>query len=381
MTRRTVLRECRVARLSLLLGFAVFGLNLVVSRADVRAEEGLAGCAEAFPGNDVTEAPHRINPTATTQAEFVQLCYRLGGSVFFAVGYNTKRLMPDWVAHQLENSFGTDGCGSIPRDAMRCYFGADDVAACEAQTSKPGDPFHEDLTLKALQKPRLGTGAFSGTGHDRGHLAPNQSFSWHVCGAYQTFTMANMAPQLANLNQNLWNDLETQILFWAVTEGPVYVVTGTMFKAFPAAKFKIITSGGVDKQTIVKPNQKLKPSAAGLPGQVVKPTGFYKVILRPARDGEPARAVGFLVPHTRTAITANYRNFIARIDVVEEATGFAFSVPTALKGAGGQEWWLERLVPKTWTLRSKTCPADSAPEGWQPDLSKSDRLSTCAEPD
>lgn len=39
------------------------------------------------------------------------LCYRLGGNVFFAVGYNTKRLMPDWVAHKLENRFATDGCG------------------------------------------------------------------------------------------------------------------------------------------------------------------------------------------------------------------------------------------------------------------------------
>lgn len=378
MTRRKARRECR-ARLSLLLGFVV--LALVIGSADVRAEEGLAGCAAAFSGDDVAEAPHRINPTAATQAESVPLCYRLGGNVFFAVGYNTKRLMPDWVAHKLEDSFGTDGCGSIPRDDLGCYFGEDDVAACIATKKDTDDPFHADETLKRLGKPRLPVTAFSLTGHDRGHLAPNQSFSWHVCGAYQTFTMANMAPQLAKLNRELWADLERQVLFWAVTEGPLYVVSGTMFKTFPAAKFKIIKSGGVDKQTIVKPNQKLKPSAAGLPGQVVKPTGFYKVILRPARDGEPARAVGFLVPHTRTPMNANYRNFIARVDVVEAASGFAFSVPAALKGAGGQEWWLERLVPKSWVLRAKTCPADGPREGWEPDLSREDRLSACAEPD
>jgi len=155
------------------------------------------------------------------------------------------------------------------------------------------------------------------------------------------------------------------------------VVTGTMFTTFPADTFKIIKPGGVDKETIVPPGEKLKPAAAGLPGQVVKPTGFYKVILRPGRDGEPARAVGFLVPHTRTAMNASYRNFIARIDVVEDGTGFAFGVPDALKGAGGQEWWLARLVPKNWVLRAKTCPADSRPEGWQPDLSRDQRINAC----
>ena len=45
------------------------------------------------------------------------------------------------------------------------------------------------------------------------------------------------------------------------------------------------------KTTIVKPNAKLKPRATGLAGQVIKPTGFYKVIFRPGRDGEPDRAV------------------------------------------------------------------------------------------
>jgi hypothetical protein len=137
------------------------------------------------------------------------------------------------------------------------------------------------------------------------------------------------------------------VLFWAVTEGPVYVVTGTTFDTFPAGKFRIVKPGGVAKSTIIRPGEKLKPGAGGLPGTVVKPTGFYKVILRPGRGGEPARAVAFLVPHTRSEMkVANYRNFIARVDVVEDATGFRFAVPDSLRGAGGQQWWLDRLAPK-----------------------------------
>lgn len=102
-------------------------------------------------------------------------------------------------------------------------------------------------------------------------------------------------------------------------------------------------------------SRRAAPTPLGPPGQVVKPTGFYKVIFRPGRDGDADRAVAFLVPHTRDEMDLHYKNFIARIDVVERASGFIFAVPEALKGAGGQQWWLERLVPGNWQLRAKTC--------------------------
>ena len=270
-----------------------------------------------------------------------------------------KRLTANWVAHKLENSFGDNGCRTVARDDMQCYFKKEphELAACLGKEDGPGDPFHTDATLTALDKARIPPSTYSGSGHDQGHLAPNQSFSWHICGTYKTFTMANMAPQLAQLNRGLWANLKQQVLFWAVKEGPVYVVTGSTFTTFPAAKFQAITNGTVKKATIVKPNAKLKPSAAGVAGQVIKPTGFYKVIFRPGRDGEPDRAVGFLVPHTTTPMTGvQYRQFVARVDVIEQASGYTFSVPDALKGGGGQTWWLERK-PGNWKLRSDSCLA------------------------
>jgi hypothetical protein len=188
-------------------------------------------------------------------------------------------------------------------------------------------------------------GAFGTTGHDRGHLAPNQSFSWHICGAYKTFTMANMAPQLAALNRGLWAKLEEQVLFWAVTEGPIQVATGTLFTTFPAGKFNVIRDVIVDRQTIVRTGQRLKPRASGLPGKVVKPTGFYKVIFRPGRDGEEDRAIAFLVPHTRTAMNGVFQQFVARIDVVESVTGFAFAVPEVLRVPAAR--------PGGWSARSR----------------------------
>jgi hypothetical protein len=109
----------------------------------------------------------------------------------------------------------------------------------------------------------------------------------------------------------------------------------------------------------------------------VKPTGFYKIIFRPARNGEPARGVAFLVPHPRVRLTAHFRQFIARIDLVEETSGFRFSVPAALKGPGGQTWWLDRKKPNNWNLRAPNCPADAPREGWQAGLSKDERVAAC----
>lgn len=236
------MRRLPVRHRALLAVLIVTAVFLAVVPVD--AGEGFDACAAAFAGDDVERAPKRTKATATTKADSVPLCYHQAGTKFFAVDYSVKRLTANWVAHRLENSVGENGCISAPRKSMQCYFKAEAeyLDACRAKKDGPGDPFHADPTLTALKKPRVGAGAYSGTGHDRGHLAPNQSFSWHICGAYKTFTMANMAPQLAELNQRLWADLEAQVLFWAVKEGPVYVVTGSTFTTFPAEKFQVITN-------------------------------------------------------------------------------------------------------------------------------------------
>ena len=71
-----------------------------------------------------------------------------------------------------------------------------------------------------------------------------------------------------------------------------------------------------------------------------------------------------------------YRQFVARVDVIEQASGYTFPVPDALKGGGGQAWWLERK-PGTWKLRSDSCTADDGPEAWQPTLSVGERTAAC----
>jgi DNA/RNA endonuclease G (NUC1) len=141
---------------------------------------------------------------------------------------------------------------------MRCYFKDQAwvrVQECveafrERDDRKAKDPFHEDPFLVFDDVARLKTDAFVKTGHDRGHMAPNNAFSWNLCATYHTFTMANMSPQRASLNRNKWNRLEQQVLYWGVEHGPAHVVTGTVFNKFPARRFRIYNEAIMDGNEI-----------------------------------------------------------------------------------------------------------------------------------
>ena len=100
------------------IGCAPFLAVLVASflaGAPAYAGEGFDACAAAFPGDDVERAPKRANPTPSTTADSVALCYHQSGTPFFALDYSVKRLTANWVAHKLENSFGDNGCRSVAR--------------------------------------------------------------------------------------------------------------------------------------------------------------------------------------------------------------------------------------------------------------------------
>jgi hypothetical protein len=258
---------------------------------------------------------------------------------------------------------------------MRCHFGRDDVEACLASTSKPGDPFHVEGVLVELELPHLRTNAFSGTRHDRGHMAPNNAFSWHLCGAYKTFSMANMAPQRDHLNRVTWERLEAQVLYWGVTLGPIYVVTGPIWERFPEEEFEIFALGQVDRVLMAQPGEPLRPGTE--PG-IVRPTGFFKVIYRPAADGEDEQAVAFLVPHTHQS-GLSFWSFISTVELVEAASGLEFGFDDRLKRGGRQLFWLDRRMPGGWSVRAPeaACAGGYRADGWFPELSRAERRALC----
>lgn len=358
--------------------FGFIAAILLVSGTAGRAELGLQKCAAAFPGGVIGNAPKHSN----TDAHTTLLCQRNGDTVFFAVEYDPDKFAPLWSAYRIADTFGPNGCASMTRKDMDCHFIADDVAACMAADKDPPDPFHVDATLKDLEVERLGPGAFSGTGHDRGHVAPNNTFSWHACGAYKTFTMANMTAQWGPLNRELWADLEAQVLFWGVKDGPIHVVTGPIWSKFPSNKFKAIQNGQAKTATFAKVNEILKKTTgAKLPHDIVRPTGFFKVVFRPAQNGQPARAIAFLVPHTKQKGLSHWL-FVTSVATVEEASGLRFGFATEFKGAPDLSIWRaeSRLVPNNWTPRSN-CAQKLPVAGFMAQRPVKERIALCTSSD
>jgi len=308
----------------------------------IEAGASRSDCADQFIGDDVSNAPTMYSSAPDEPYRSNRHhCYRADGNTLFALEYWAKNHTPRWVAYKLSNKFGVDGCVSRPRVEMQCYFkdqAWDKVEECveayrENRDKKASDPFHEDPFLVADNVDRLKTDAFTGTGHDRGNMAPNNAFSWNLCATYHTFSMANTSPQQDHLNRQQWRLLEAQVLYWGEEKGPVYVVTGPIFNKFPSSRFKVYDEE-MNTDEIYPKNTSLKTfndNDDPRNPDITVPTGYYKLIYRPAIGDEPAQAIGFLLPHTKEKIS-RFWSFVSRIDVIEKASGVRFhGIPEDMK--------------------------------------------------
>src|ERR1044072_7033336 len=352
---------------------------LVVFAFSALAEEGLQKCATAFPGRAVENAPKIFK---TTGRNLTQICERSGNTVFFGLEYDADKLAPIWVGYRIADTFGTNGCASMTRQQMRCHFKAEEVEECINEKTKLQDPFHVDPVLEEQDIDRLRPNSFTATGHDRGHMSPNSTFSCHACGAFKTFTMANMAAQWGSLNQQLWASLEQQVLFWGVNDGPVPVAPGPIGSAFPNKAIRAIEEGEVEPSSFPKVGELLKKTnGKPLSIDVVRPTGFYKVVFRPARNNEPARAIAFLAPHTKEK-GLEFWTFVVPVKVVEQASGLKFGFGDEFKGDPDLAFWQApaREVPSGWSPRSD-CKARERVAGWMAEKSLADRVAICTSND
>jgi DNA/RNA endonuclease G (NUC1) len=393
-------------RLEFLVGLAA--LAFLASAIDVGKLKAspLAACASQFVEGDAANAP-QASPSASANIRHV--CYRDDTVSFFATAFDLQATGPVWSAYRLDPAnYGPDGCKTFTRGKANCYMAAEtwpDYLACD----RADDPFHSDRVLGAHS---LAPNAFRNTGHDRGHIAPRQAFSWHVCGTYQTFTMANMSPQRGYLNQDTWQALEQQVLTWAVDEGPLHVVSGAVYDRFPHERFRVYQNGVFDPDWVYKPGRpferiveqhaanwnryprgdRLRPKRGARPDGMQAgaralpvPTGYYKVVYRPARGDDPARAIGFLIPHTFENVNdvpglpggKGFWAFVARIDLIEEVAGFRFpGIDTATKVRWGDRFFLARASSRN--IRSSACGVGT-PRGLAEGTTRAERLDRCVD--
>ncbi|WP_373018604.1 DNA/RNA non-specific endonuclease [Thiomicrorhabdus sp.] len=187
----------------------------------------------------------------------------------FMLGYSEKLANPLWVTYQVKaKQFDS---GKRPSSFSRDWRGLSGIT-------------HQDYT---------------GSGYDRGHMAPNYLIAsrYGRSAQLETFLMTNITPQKPNLNQKSWQRLEELVANdFSDWFGNFWVVTGPIFDTNP----KTI------KNT-----------------RVAIPKAFYKILIKPGSQDSPAKALAFIFPQNAKP-NASLMTFVTTIDEVEKQTGLDF---------------------------------------------------------
>ncbi|PZT93977.1 DNA/RNA non-specific endonuclease [Sphingomonas sp.] len=86
--------------------------------------------------------------------------------------------------------------------------------------------FHPEPRLAVTERSELAD--YRGSGYDRGHMAPSGDMG-DPDDDFDSFSLANIVPQDAQLNRHGWAELEGYVRDLAESLGTVYVVTGPAF--------------------------------------------------------------------------------------------------------------------------------------------------------
>ncbi len=89
------------------------------------------------------------------------------------------------------------------------------------------DEFHPDPHLPPGVRAELDD--YRRSGFDRGHMSPSGDMPTAQAQA-ESFSLANVVPQTANLNRGSWSTLESSVRRLATRYGAAYVVTGPSFE-------------------------------------------------------------------------------------------------------------------------------------------------------
>jgi endonuclease G, mitochondrial len=207
----------------------------------------------------------------------------------YVAGYSEARENPAWVGYRMG-----------------------DVARLEAPAPRPDD-FETDPRTVA----RVPSSAYTNSGYDRGHLAPNYAVATRYGGAAQreTFLMSNIVPQRHALNAGPWKEMEMKVATsYPGRFGEVWVLAGPVFGARPV---KLANGTAI-------------------------PEAFFMIVLDES-DGR-LRALALLFPQ-ETPAGADLERFVVSIDEVERRTGLDFlaelddAIETALEGKRAERVW------------------------------------------
>jgi endonuclease G len=86
--------------------------------------------------------------------------------------------------------------------------------------------FHADEHIPAAERAELHH--YARSGYDRGHVAPSADM-FDVQSQQECFTLANMIPQVPQINRGPWEGIESTVRKMTERAGELYVVTGPIY--------------------------------------------------------------------------------------------------------------------------------------------------------
>lgn len=181
----------------------------------------------------------------------------------YVIGYDLELRVPLWTAHRLN----AKGLGKSER--VDCFRRDPRIDAPAA--SLPSD-YREPI-------------------FDQGHLTPNGDMSTGLVPVINSFVMSNMAPQFCQFNRGVWQILESLIRIWVKDNGPLYVVTGSVFDHDGNGR----PDANADVPRMKSTNSKTR---------VAVPSHFFKIVIHQKDDGT-VDALAFLMPHDQTDVAGD----------------------------------------------------------------------------
>ena len=185
----------------------------------------------------------------------------------YTLAYDKKTKTPQWVAWELTKE---ETKGNHERT----------------------DKFLPDPNVEGA---KVVTPDYTGSGYDRGHMAPAGDMKWSKKAMEESFYMSNICPQIHHLNTGDWNELEANTRKWARRYGSVYVTCGPIY------------NGSRRTQYIGK-------------NRVKVPDAFFKVIL--IQSPKKTCALGFFFENEAGQRPLN--EYLVSIDYLEQTTGIDF---------------------------------------------------------
>lgn len=273
----------------------------------------------------------------------------------YSTEYDVKFHSPVWGAYTLDGTaVGNDLAGERP--------------ASNPDFARPGQFFQEPLVVaqsQELEVPAASHGTFTSTydprfpfltvgagvstaeakkakadrSIQRGHMVPNNAMKCQgtveqgQAAQVESFSVANIVPQMAKSNAPSWSGLESACFDWANELGQVWLVVGPVYhdRGNPTYIEKVKDGSA-----------QITPSPDEL---------FYVVIGK--RNGKTA-AIGFLMPHDPTIV--DFKGKAVSVDEIEKKTGLNFMPELGEPNA------IETTVDSVWlqtTPRKSTADEDN----------------------